>query len=150
MAGLLTAPRLSGKAPAIRVAILSFWSERSLKRLTFQWVILNMIKPEWGTKRTCPKCATRFYDLTKDDPVSCINCGNAWMPEPVLKSKQPMPFEQLKPGEAEQESQTQAADTDLDLDVDVDDDNVSPDNDVDLGDDDDLGVDTGDDNDDEN
>lgn len=109
-----------------------------------------MIKPEWGTKRTCPKCATRFYDLTKDDPVTCINCGNAWMPEPVLKSKQPMPFEQLKPGEAEQESQTQAADTDLDLDVDVDDDNVSPDNDVDLGDDDDLGVDTGDDNDDEN
>nr|MBA3527108.1 FYDLN acid domain-containing protein [Sphingomonas sp.] len=28
-----------------------------------------MVKPEWGTKRTCPKCATRFYDLTKDDPV---------------------------------------------------------------------------------
>ena len=28
-----------------------------------------MVKPEWGTKRTCPKCATRFYDLGKDDPV---------------------------------------------------------------------------------
>ncbi|OYY67684.1 FYDLN acid domain-containing protein, partial [Sphingomonas sp. 28-63-12] len=27
-----------------------------------------MVKPEWGTKRTCPKCATRFYDLGKDDP----------------------------------------------------------------------------------
>ena len=46
-----------------------------------------MIKPEWGTKRTCPKCATRFYDLEKDDPVTCINCGYAWEPEPVLKSK---------------------------------------------------------------
>ena len=39
-----------------------------------------MIQPEWGTKRTCPKCATRFYDLTKDDPVTCINCGYAWAP----------------------------------------------------------------------
>ncbi|HZV83619.1 MAG TPA: FYDLN acid domain-containing protein, partial [Brevundimonas sp.] len=28
-----------------------------------------MVKPEWGAKRTCPKCATRFYDLGKDDPV---------------------------------------------------------------------------------
>ena len=56
-----------------------------------------MIKAEWGTKRSCPKCATRFYDLTKDDPVSCINCGYNWIPESVLKSKQPMPFEVEKP-----------------------------------------------------
>ena len=39
-----------------------------------------MVKAEWGTKRTCPKCATRFYDLGKDDPVTCINCGTAWEP----------------------------------------------------------------------
>src|ERR1041384_3694730 len=51
-----------------------------------------MVKPEWGTKRTCPKCATRFYDLGKDDPVTCIACGINWHPEPVLKSKQPMPL----------------------------------------------------------
>ena len=43
-----------------------------------------MVKPEWGTKRTCPKCATRFYDLGKDDPVNCIQCGVSWYPEPVL------------------------------------------------------------------
>lgn len=98
-----------------------------------------MIKPEWGTKRSCPKCATRFYDLGNDEPVTCINCGNAWNPEPVLKSKQPMPFEQLKPVEGA--GDVAVVDADLDLDVDVeDDDNVSPDNDVDLGDDDDLGV----------
>ena len=36
-----------------------------------------MVKAEWGTKRTCPKCATRFYDLGKDDPVVCINCNTA-------------------------------------------------------------------------
>ena len=44
-----------------------------------------MAKPEWGTKRTCPKCGERFYDLGKDDPVSCIECGESWSPEPVLK-----------------------------------------------------------------
>jgi hypothetical protein len=71
------------------------------------------------------------------------------MPEPVLKSKQPMPFEQLKPGMAEPEPETADTDNDLDLDVDVDDDNVSPDNDVDLGGDDDLGVAAGDDGDEE-
>lgn len=106
-----------------------------------------MIKPEWGTKRSCPKCATRFYDLTKDEPVSCINCGYAWNPEPVLKSKQPMPYEQLKQGVPVPDADAAVADTDLDLDVDVDDDNVSPDNDVDLGGDDDLGVETSDDSD---
>ena len=56
-----------------------------------------MVKPEWGTKRTCPKCSTRFYDLGKDDPVHCIECGNEWIPEPVLKSKQPLPFEAAAP-----------------------------------------------------
>ena len=107
-----------------------------------------MIKAEWGTKRSCPKCATRFYDLTKDDPVSCINCGYSWIPESVLKSKQPMPFEEAeKPGKVVKEEVV--ADEDLDLDVDVDEDSDSPDNDVDLGGDDDLGVATGDDKDDE-
>jgi uncharacterized protein (TIGR02300 family) len=106
-----------------------------------------MIKPEWGTKRSCPKCATRFYDLTKDEPVTCINCGYAWNPEPVLKSKQPMPYEQLKPGLVEPEADAVDPAADLDLDADVDDDNVSPDNDVDLGGDDDLGVETSDDSD---
>jgi len=55
-----------------------------------------LIKPEWGTKRQCPKCNTRFYDLGKDDPVTCISCGNAWTPEPILKSKQPLSYDQPK------------------------------------------------------
>ena len=104
----------------------------------------GMIKPEWGTKRTCPKCATRFYDLGKDDPVTCINCGTAWEPEPILKSKQPLPFEAAKP------EQTQKNDSDLegsDLDIDVEEEEPSADDEVDLGGDDDLGVDTGDDHD---
>ena len=101
-----------------------------------------MVKPEWGTKRTCPKCATRFYDLTKEDPVTCISCSYAWIPEPVLKSKQPLPFEEASPAAGT----AVEADADLgaDLDLDVDDAaEPSPDDDVDLGGDDDLGVDTG-------
>ena len=98
-----------------------------------------MVNPEWGTKRTCPKCATRFYDLGKDDPVHCINCGVAWQPEPVLKSKQPLPFEQAKVEvEVEKEDADLAAE---DLAIDVDEDaEENPDDEVDLGGDDDIGV----------
>ena len=101
-----------------------------------------MVKPEWGTKRTCPKCATRFYDLSKDEPVTCIECGNAWMPEPVLKSKQPMPFEAA----AETPEKTETADDDLAAEVPDEDEEPSADDEVDLAtDDDDLGVAKGDD-----
>ena len=104
-----------------------------------------MAKPEWGIKRGCPKCGTRFYDLGKDDPVSCIACGNNWTPEPVLKSKQPMPFgEAPKP---EVVAETPDADLGVDIDLEVyEDAEGSPDDEVDLGTDDDLGVDTGDEN----
>jgi uncharacterized protein (TIGR02300 family) len=100
-----------------------------------------MVKAEWGTKRGCPKCGTRFYDLTKDEPVTCISCGYAWEPEPVLKSKQPLPFEAAKAAAVPVET----ADSDLgdeDLDI-AEDEEPSADDDVDLGGDDDLGVETG-------
>lgn len=109
-----------------------------------------MVKPEWGTKRTCPKCAIRFYDLGKDEPVTCIECGNVWTPEPVLKSKQPLPFEAAPQKVAAAPEVETEADDDLDIDIDVDDAEGSPDNDVDLGGDDDLGVDAGGDGDEEN
>ncbi len=32
-----------------------------------------MPNEEWGVKRLCPKCATRFYDL-KNDPMTCPSC----------------------------------------------------------------------------
>ncbi len=87
-----------------------------------------MIKAEWGTKRTCPKCGTRFYDLQAEDPVTCISCGNAWVPEPILKSKQTLPFETAKTDEkSEPELETD------DLDIDSDDDENSDDSDVDIG-----------------
>ena len=103
-----------------------------------------MVKPEWGAKRNCPKCGERFYDLGKDDPVTCIECGNEWTPEPVLKTKQPIPFEEEKKKEVAEEADSDLADDELE---DVDDDEDSPDNDIDLGGDDDLGVAKGDDED---
>lgn len=97
-----------------------------------------MIKPEWGTKRTCPKCATRFYDLEKDDPVTCINCGSTWNPEPILKSKQPLPFEQVKPDTKEADRDLEGDDEDLE--ALGEEEEPSADDEVDLGGDDDLGV----------
>ncbi len=100
-----------------------------------------MAKPEWGTKRTCPKCGTRFYDLGKDDPVVCIECANHWQPDSVLKSKQPMPFD--APKKEVEKKETDDADLGVDLDIDAEEGEPSPDDEVDLGTDDDLGVDTG-------
>lgn len=105
-----------------------------------------MVKPEWGTKRSCPKCGTRFYDLGKDDPVTCIECGVHWQPEPILKSKQPMPFETAKPDTKKEKDDSDLGDDDLDVNEDEE---PSADDDVDLGGDDDLGVETPD-NDDDN
>ena len=94
-----------------------------------------MVKAEWGAKHGCPKCGTRFYDLGKDDPVTCIECSYSWQPEPVLKSKQPLPFEEVVKVKVEVVEDVDLADEDLDID-----DGDSLDNDVDLGGDDDLGV----------
>ena len=96
----------------------------------------TVVKPEWGAKRACPKCGTRFYDLGKDDPVTCVECGTAFEPEPVLKSKQPLPFDAPKPVKTKSEDSSDLAE---DLDVDEDGE-TNADDDVDLGGDDDIGV----------
>ena len=106
-----------------------------------------MVKAEWGTKRTCPKCGTRFYDLGKEDPVTCINCGIAWDPEPVLKSKQPLPFDAPKKEvEAPEKEDSDLAAEDLVIDEDAEE---NPDDEVDLGGDDDIGLAAGGDEDEE-
>lgn len=100
-----------------------------------------MVKAEWGTKRTCPKCATRFYDLGKEDPVVCIACGVAWDPEPVLKSKQPLPFDApKKEAEKDEDADADLAAEDLDIEEIEGNAEENPDDEVDIGGDDDLGM----------
>ena len=86
----------------------------------------HMVNPEWGTKRACPKCNTRFYDLGQDAPATCIN-----------KSKQPLPFEAAaKPApKTNEDGEIIEADDD---DLDVAEDAEEPD--VDIGEDEDLSV----------
>ena len=93
-----------------------------------------LIKPEWGTKRACPKCNTRFYDLAKDDPVTCINCGNAWTPEPILKSKQPLSYDQPKAAAVKDPVEGELAEEDLE----IDEAEVPADDDTDIGGEDEL------------
>ena len=45
-----------------------------------------MAKPEWGKKRICPYCNTKYYDLNKS-PIICPSCGVEFNPNDYLKSK---------------------------------------------------------------
>ena len=45
-----------------------------------------MAKPEWGKKRICPYCNTKYYDLNKS-PIICPSCGAEFNPNDYLKSK---------------------------------------------------------------
>ena len=45
-----------------------------------------LAKPEWGTKRICHSCGTRFYDLLRD-PIVCPSCGTQFDPEALLRTR---------------------------------------------------------------
>jgi uncharacterized protein (TIGR02300 family) len=49
-----------------------------------------VVKAELGTKRTCPSCAARFYDLLKH-PIVCPKCGVSFVAAAILPSKGEMP-----------------------------------------------------------
>ncbi|MDO5621055.1 MAG: TIGR02300 family protein [Paracoccus sp. (in: a-proteobacteria)] len=88
-----------------------------------------MPKEEWGTKRLCPHCATRFYDLQKD-PMTCPACGNTFTLESLMqgRSRSLISDKSARGGD----DQTDVLDDD-----DLDDDDTGGDLDDDLLDDDD-------------
>ena len=45
-----------------------------------------MAKPEWGVKRTCQSCGTRFYDMTRT-PIICPKCSTVVEPEVTFKAR---------------------------------------------------------------
>jgi uncharacterized protein (TIGR02300 family) len=48
------------------------------------------MRPEWGTKRICPSCTARFYDMRKS-PIHCPKCGTFIDPDAATKSKRGRP-----------------------------------------------------------
>ena len=50
----------------------------------------TVVKAELGTKRTCPSCAARFYDLMKN-PIVCPKCNANFVAASILPSKGDMP-----------------------------------------------------------
>ncbi len=47
-----------------------------------------MVKADLGTKRVCPSCAARFYDLSKR-PIECPKCNYSFEPEAMYKQRRP-------------------------------------------------------------
>jgi uncharacterized protein (TIGR02300 family) len=84
-----------------------------------------MPKDEWGLKRVCPSCATRFFDLQRD-PMTCPSCGATFTVESLTATKsRPTRQEKAKPQAAdigdvpEIETDDEGIDTDDDLDDDI-------------------------------
>ena len=45
-----------------------------------------MAKPEWGKKRICSSCNTKYYDFNKS-PIICPSCGTEFDPDYYLRTK---------------------------------------------------------------
>lgn len=110
-----------------------------------------MAEPEWGQKRNCPTCQTRFYDLM-NNPTTCPACGSEFPLEALSERKSSASRARPKPA-AKAAAETAVAgvktvdddddDDDLIDAADDDDDEIEADDDVllddDEDDDDDLG-----------
>ncbi len=47
-----------------------------------------MAKAEWGSKRICPSCGARYYDLMKPlGEIVCPKCSTQYDPEAFLKTR---------------------------------------------------------------
>ncbi|HEX3808239.1 MAG TPA: FYDLN acid domain-containing protein [Rhizomicrobium sp.] len=56
----------------------------------------TLVKAELGTKRVCPQCAARFYDLEKR-PIECPKCEFSFEPESLYKQRRPRTPEPAAP-----------------------------------------------------
>ena len=81
-----------------------------------------MPKDEWGVKRICPTCATRFYDL-RHDPMTCPNCGAVFTLDSLtaVKAKALRPEKKPEPADIEDLPEIDTDDETIDADDDLDD-----------------------------
>ena len=70
----------------------------------------DLAKPEWGTKRICPSCGTRYYDLLRET-VICPKCSTPYDPEAFLRARRARP---VAPVEKELAPVGDATETDAD------------------------------------
>ena len=62
-----------------------------------------MPKDEWGTKRACPKCTIRFYDLN-NDPIVCPSCEASFDLATILETYKKPTREAARKAEATTEA----------------------------------------------
>ena len=82
-----------------------------------------------GTKHTCYKCGTKFYDLRKPEPL-CPKCGADQRQSPALKTPAERRKAAPKPVPAVVEEPEVEAELDEELPGDDDDEDVEADEDV--------------------
>lgn len=90
-----------------------------------------MPNEEWGVKRACPKCATRFYDLNQN-PMVCPSCAHSFTLASLLETLSGRSSAKAKAAEAKAaEAPVDEVDLldDADDDVDADDDLLEDDDD---------------------
>ena len=106
----------------------------------------DVAKPEWGSKRICQSCGSKFYDFDKE-PIVCPSCGATFDPEAILKSRRGKPLppkEKVRPGKSKADEAHDAAvmdDDEIELDEEESSDEDVVEDSSDLGDDEDLEVD---------
>lgn len=49
-----------------------------------------MAKPDLGTKRTCPNCGSKYYDLNRN-PITCPSCGTIFEVAAPARAERPAP-----------------------------------------------------------
>lgn len=59
----------------------------------------NVAKAEWGLKRICSHCGTRYYDMKKRQPA-CPGCGAVFDPEALAKARRGRAAVEEKPRKA--------------------------------------------------
>ena len=84
-----------------------------------------MAKPEWGKKRICLACNTKYYDLNKS-PIICPSCGSEFDPDIYLKSRKGKNLSTKVVSEKKQNMSDDMTNID-DIDTDRDDEVVSDD-----------------------
>ncbi len=98
-----------GDGPASRMPLSWGWAHLPFDSADGSWQLarprsrgnvpggVRVAKPEWGVKRVCQSCETKFYDLGRS-PIACPQCGARFDPEALLKSRLRQLAAPAKPG----------------------------------------------------